>query len=169
VGAGLRPSLECRTTVADLEAPSGIAVRTLVARDVDAVVSIETEAFSSPWRRETFLDLIDRPGLELLVLEDQQAGIIGYAVLWCVLDQGELANMAVTPSYRRRGLGGFLLSRVLEVARERGVETVYLEVRVSNESAVKLYTQFGFSDVGLRRQYYERPKEDARVMRADLS
>jgi ribosomal-protein-alanine N-acetyltransferase len=155
--------------MADIVAPSGVVVRTLVTRDVDAVVSIETEAFSSPWLRETFLELIDRPGLELLVLEDGEAGIIGYAVLWCILNQVELANMAVTPRFRGRGLGGFLLSRVLEVAREQGVEAVYLEVRVSNESAVRLYTQFGFSDVGVRRQYYECPGEDARVMRAALS
>jgi ribosomal-protein-alanine N-acetyltransferase len=154
--------------VAEVGTPSGVAVRPLVAKDVDAVVSIETEAFSSPWRRETFLDLIDRPGLELLVLEDRQSGIIGYAVLWCILDQGELANMAVRPSFRGRGLGGFLLSKVLDVARERGVESVYLEVRVSNESAVRLYTQFGFSDVGVRRLYYDHPREDARVMRAAL-
>ena len=149
-------------------APAGIAVRPLKAEDVDAVVSIETEAFSSPWRRETFLDLIGRPSLELLVMDDQRSGIIGYAVLWCILDQGELANMAVSPGFRGRGLGAFLLSRVLETARERGIEQMYLEVRVSNEAAVRLYTSFGFADVGLRRAYYDRPKEDARVMMVSL-
>jgi len=90
-------------------------------------------------------------------------------VLWCILDQGELANMAITQSFRRRGLGGFLLARVLDVARERGIETMYLEVRASNEVALKLYTRFGFTDVGVRRAYYERPKEDARVMMAVLA
>jgi ribosomal-protein-alanine N-acetyltransferase len=140
----------------------------MTAEDVDAVVSIETEAFSSPWSRETFLDLVDQPGLEFLVMEDRDAGVIGYAVLWCVLDQGELANMAVTPSLRGRGLGTFLLSRVLEIARERCVETVYLEVRASNETAARLYTRFGFSDVGVRRGYYQHPKEDARLMMTTL-
>ena len=148
--------------------PAGVTVRTLAAEDVDAVVAIETEAFTSPWQRETFLDLLDRPGLELLVMEDSAAGIVGYAVLWCVLDQGELANMAITPSFRRRGLGSLLLARVLDVAREREVETVYLEVRASNESALRLYTRFGFTDVGVRRAYYDRPKEDARVMMVAL-
>jgi len=152
--------------MADVGAPLGIAVRSMVAEDVDAVVSIETEAFSSPWRRETFLELVDRPGLEFLVVEDGEAGIIGYAVLWCILDQGELANMAITPGFRGRGLGSFLLSRIMDLARERGVQTVYLEVRVSNKSAVRLYTQFGFVDVGVRRAYYEHPREDARVMKA---
>lgn len=149
-------------------APPGVTIRALAAGDVDAVVAIEVAAFSSPWRRETFLDLLDRPGLELLVMEHREAGIIGYAVLWCILDQGELANMAVIPGFRRRGLGGFLLSRVLEIARERGVETIYLEVRASNKSAMRLYTRFGFSEVGVRRSYYEHPKEDALVMGAAI-
>lgn len=151
-----------------MTSPPGVAIRPLTAGDVDTVVAIETEAFTTPWQRETFLDLIDRPALEILVLEDEAAGIIGYAVLWCILDQGELANMAVTPAHRRRGLGAFLLSRVLDVARERGIETVFLEVRTSNEDALKLYRRFGFADVGLRKGYYEHPKEDARVMKATL-
>jgi len=151
-----------------VDTPVGVTVRALAAEDVDAVVGIETEAFTSPWRRETFLDLLDRPGLELLVMEDSVAGIVGYAVLWCILDQGELANMAITSGFRRRGLGSLLLARVLDVARARGVEALYLEVRASNEGALRLYTRFGFTDVGVRRAYYDRPKEDARVMMAAL-
>lgn len=150
-------------------APPGVAVRRLVPEDVDAVVAIETQAFTSPWRRETFLDLFGRPNLEMLVMEDREEGIIGYAILWCIMDQGELANMAVTPEFRGRGLGRLLLSRVLETARERGIEAVFLEVRVSNERASRLYERFGFVDVGTRRDYYEHPREDARVMRAGLT
>jgi len=152
-----------------LAAPAGVEARRLEARDVDAVVAIETEAFSSPWRRETFLDLMDRPTLEILVLDDARSGILGYAVLWCVMDQGELANVAVKPEHRQRGLGSYLLSRLLETGRERGIRTVFLEVRESNQAALKLYRRFGFSEVGLRRGYYDHPKEDARVMKADLT
>jgi ribosomal-protein-alanine N-acetyltransferase len=101
-------------------------------------------------------------------MEDREAGVIGYAVLWCIMDQGELANMAITPAFRGRGLGRLLLSRVLDTARERGIEAVFLEVRVSNERASRLYEQFGFVDVGKRRDYYDSPREDARVMRAGL-
>lgn len=151
-----------------VEAPSDVSVRRLAPADVDAVVAIESEAFTSPWSRQTFLDLVDRPNLELLVLEHRAEGIIGYAVLWCIMDQGELANVAVVPRHRGRGLGVFLLSRVLEIARERGIETVFLEVRVSNERAVALYERLGFTDVGVRRGYYEKPKEDARIMKVVL-
>lgn len=151
-----------------LVAPAGVEARRLGVPDVDAVVRIETDAFTNPWSRETFLGLLDRPGLEIWVLDDARFGIVGYAVLWCILDQGELANMAVRPEHRRRGLGSFLLSRVLQVARERGIKTVFLEVRASNESALSLYDRFGFDEVGVRRGYYESPKEDARVLKADL-
>jgi ribosomal-protein-alanine N-acetyltransferase len=154
--------------VEQVSAPEGVTVRRAAPADVDAVVGIESEAFTSPWRRETFLDLMDRPGLELLVMEHVASGIIGYAVLWCIVDQGELANFAVTPEWRGRGLGDFLLLRVLDAARARGILKVYLEVRASNEQAVRLYSRHGFFAVGLRRGYYDHPREDARVMMATL-
>lgn len=138
------------------------------AEDVDAVVEIETEAFSSPWRKETFTDLIGRSGLELLVMEHSEEGVVGYAVLWCIVDQGELANVAITPRLRGRGLGTRLLASVLDVARGRGIETLFLEARASNTRALELYRRFGFTEVGLRRGYYDHPKEDARILMAKL-
>jgi len=144
-------------------------VRKMRAGDVQVVAAIEAEAFTSPWSAETFTSLLDRSGLELLVLEDEREGVIGYAVLWCILDQGELANVAVTPRVRGRGLGTFLLRRVIDVARARGIETVYLEVRPSNAAAVRLYHAFGFQEVGLRKGYYDQPREDALIMSAKLA
>jgi len=138
------------------------------AEDVRAVVAIESEAFSTPWQAETFTGLLGREGVELLVLEDPAEGVIGYAVLWCVLDQGELANIAVTPALRGRGLGARLLEAVVDTARGRGVRSLYLEVRESNASAIELYHGFGFVQVGRRRAYYQSPREDALVMELRL-
>jgi ribosomal-protein-alanine N-acetyltransferase len=149
-------------------APLEVEVRKMRPADVDAVAAIEAEVFTSPWSAETFAGLLDRPELEVLVLEDAREGIVGYAVLWCVLGQGELANVAVIPRLRGRGLGSYLLTCTLEVARSRGVETIFLEVRVSNERAVELYRRFGFTEVGRRKGYYDRPREDAIVMSARL-
>lgn len=143
-------------------------VRKMRREDVDAVVAIETEAFSSPWRRETFLELIDRPTAELLVMVQGDEGVVGYAVLWCVLDQGELANVAIAARMRGRGLGRALLTEVLAVAKRRGVETVFLEVRESNAPALGLYHGFGFREVGHRRGYYDHPREDARILMAKI-
>lgn len=139
-------------------------MRSMAAADVPAVVVIETEAFSTPWHADTFEALIGRDGLELLVLDDPDDGILGYAVLWCVLDQGELANIAIRPELRGRGLGARLLGEVIDTGRTRGVTNLYLEVRASNQGAIALYERFGFADVGSRKNYYQSPKEDARVM-----
>lgn len=139
-------------------------VRRMRLADVDAVVAIETEAFSTPWRASTFHSLLERPAAELWVLDDQEEGVVGYAVVWCILDQGEIANIAVAPGHRGRGWGGRLLGDMLGVARKRGVKTMYLEVRVSNEAARALYERLGFRRVGTRRGYYESPREDAVVM-----
>lgn len=146
----------------------GIEVRSMRTADIEVVLEIEAETFSSPWQHETFSALLDRPGVELLVLEDAAEGVIGYAVLWCVLDQGELANVAVAQGRRGRGLGRHLIARVLDVARDRGVTKMYLEVRSSNDRAAELYRRFGFTEVGLRRDYYDAPREDARIMMATL-
>lgn len=139
-------------------------VRSMTGADVPAVVAIETDAFSTPWHADTFAGLIGRDGLELLVLDDPDDGILGYAVLWCVMDQGELANIAIRPELRGRGLGARLLGEVVDASRSRGVANLYLEVRASNQGAIALYQRFGFTDVGVRKDYYRSPKEDARVM-----
>ena len=147
-------------------APSHLAarVRAMTPSDLPDVVAIETEAFSTPWKADTFEGLIGREGLELLTFADSEDGVIGYAVLWCILDQGELANIAIRPELRGRGLGARLLAEVVEICRRKGVKSLYLEVRDSNRAAVSLYERFGFRDVGRRKNYYQSPREDARVM-----
>jgi ribosomal-protein-alanine N-acetyltransferase len=139
-------------------------VRPMTAADVPAVVAIETEAFTTPWEPDTFEGLLGREGVELLVFEEPGSGVLGYAVLWCVLDQGELANIAIRPDLRGQGLGARLLSAVLETCRRRGVAHLFLEVRDSNVAALALYERFGFAVVGRRKNYYQHPREDARVM-----
>lgn len=145
----------------------GERIRAMVERDLDRVVELEASAFGSPWEAATFRRLLGRSGAELLVVE-VQAEVVGYAVLWCILDQGELANIAVDPVWRRRGVGGRLLERVLQRARERGVADLFLEVRESNTVARELYRRRGFLPIGVRRNYYDSPREDACVLRLEL-
>lgn len=149
-----------------LTLPEGIEVRPLRREDIGAVVAIETEAFTTPWQEATFEGLLDRDGVELMVMTDAGEGVIGYAVLWVILDQGELANLALATPRRGSGLGAHLLRHVLSRAEERGVSKLFLEVRASNRRAIDLYKSFGFRDVGIRRDYYDHPREDARVMLA---
>ncbi|MHC4924988.1 MAG: ribosomal protein S18-alanine N-acetyltransferase [Planctomycetota bacterium] len=137
-------------------------------RDVTRVVAIETASFSSAWHADTFRSLLHRPAAELWVMDHEEDGVIGYSVLWCILDQGELANIAIADGHRGRGLGAHLLGRMLDVGRERDVASVYLEVRASNQAAIGLYERFGFAQIGVRRRYYDQPREDALVMLARL-
>ncbi len=152
----------------DVSPPHDVRIRELREADIEEVVRIEREAFTTPWQPATFAGLIERDGVELVVMTKSGEAVVGYAVLWCVLDQGELANIAIAPAHRRTGLGTLLLRHVLDVARGRGVARVFLEVRASNRAALDLYARFGFQEVGRRKGYYEQPREDALVLRAEL-
>lgn len=149
--------------------PGAVLVRPMKPTDVTKVARLEVESFSTPWSAATFRTLLRRSGAELWVAELEPDGVIGYYVLWCIQDQGEVANIAVEERFRGRGIGALLLDHALDVASSRGVESVYLEVRVSNEQAGALYASRGFEQIGVRRNYYERPREDARVLRKRLA
>ena len=97
-------------------------------------------------------------------MQGERSEVLGYAVLYVVADQAELANLAVAPAFRGRGVGRALLESVVAVARELGVRQLFLEVRQSNSVAQRLYRSVGFVPVALRRGYYEAPVEDALVM-----
>jgi len=95
--------------------------------------------------------------------------VAGYVVAWFAADEGEIANLAVSPSAWGGGVGRALLGAALDVASSRGASAVYLEVRDSNERARRLYRSNGFEEVGRRRRYYRRPVEDAIVLRRAMT
>jgi [ribosomal protein S18]-alanine N-acetyltransferase len=141
-----------------------VLLRNMIPADIPAVVAIEHAAYSVPWSETTFRGLLRRRDAELVVatVDDH---VVGYAVFWCVVDQGELGNVAVIGSARRRGIGELLVAEIIERAARRRVREVFLEVRPSNLTARRLYERFGFEPVGRRRNYYQEPVEDALVLR----
>ncbi len=141
-----------------------VTVRPMTERDLGGVLSIERASFPVPWTMGTFLSLLRRSDAHLFVAELGDE-VVGYAALWVVLDQAELGDIAVAEEHRRRGVGERLLGAVFECVTERGVRELFLEVRVSNESARRLYARHGFQEVGRRRNYYSRPREDALVLK----
>lgn len=149
---------------ASVDATVALRVRPMRSEDVAPVVAIELASFTTPWSASTFQALVDRADALLRVVEDADASIVAYAVLWCVADQGELANIAVRDAARGRGVGAFLLDAMIDEARRRGVVSLYLEVRTSNLRARSMYASRGFEEIGRRRDYYEKPREDARVL-----
>jgi ribosomal-protein-alanine N-acetyltransferase len=131
------------------------------------MVGLERIAFTDPWSSVDFEDCIVS-GLSIFVAE-AGGGPAGYIVAQRVLDEGEILNLGVALPVRRRGVGRALVRRVLTTFAAAGVTAVFLEVRESNLPAQRLYEGFGFKEVSRRRRYYQRPVEDAVVLRAAIS
>jgi ribosomal-protein-alanine N-acetyltransferase len=146
-------------------------LRAATARDVDAVAAIEVLSFSDPWSRASFASLVGNPQVWFAVAESTgtEPAVLGYAVAWFAADEGEIANVAVAPAARGRGIGAMLVEAASAEAARRGARAVYLEVRESNAVARALYASRGFAPVGRRRDYYRQPREDALVLRRDVS
>lgn len=138
------------------------------ASDLDAILTIEHRVFSDPWSPASFAPEFSDPYTWFSVAEID--GIVsGYAIARIVAKQGEIANIAVDPAHQRSGLGGKLLDAAMVAADAAECEAVWLEVRVSNEPARRLYESRGFEPIGRRRGYYRTPVEDALVLRRSRS
>lgn len=140
-----------------------IAIRAMSPTDVAAVAEIEEQAFSQPWSRQGFLDALGLDGTLFLVAEEEEK-VLGYIGMYSAFEEGEITNVAVDMSERCRGVGGMLLAEAQKIAEQRGLLRIVLEVRVSNESAIRLYERCGFVKQGVRKGFYDFPKEDAYIM-----
>ncbi|MCL2342759.1 MAG: ribosomal protein S18-alanine N-acetyltransferase [Firmicutes bacterium] len=134
---------------------------------ISQIYAIETRCFRTPWTPAQLSYYLEIPGFALLIAVEN-AKILGYLCLDSVLDEGSIANLAVIPEYRRRGIGESLLCAAELRARKRALKVLYLEVRKSNAAAVALYEKQGFQRVGLRKGYYTNPTEDAILMTKTL-
>ena len=142
-----------------------VQVRPAVERDLARIHEIEVATFADPWTLEAFRDLLEHSYARLEVAESAEDELLGYAAAWFVADESEIANLAVTPHARRRGIGRLLLDRILHAAVAFGARSVFLEVRESNDAGRKLYASRGFVVSGRRAQYYRKPDEDALIMK----
>ena len=164
-------------------------VRRMTIEDIDAVVQIEQECFSQPWSAQSFMESLTREDTIFLVCEalsdestlcqegqehlpeavlENTSVIAGYMGLYLSFDEASITNVAVSPSYRKRGIGETLVSNAKQDALESGVSQMLLEVRVSNEAAISLYKKMNFEELGIRKRFYEHPVEDAYIMRCTL-
>lgn len=152
--------------MADDAAPASL--RPMCELDLDAVLSIEQRAYVFPWTRGIFRDCLaaDYPAWVLT----QHGAIIGYAMLSIAADEAHVLNVCTAPEVQGRGHGRRLLLALLQVARARRVQRVYLEVRPSNATAIALYHAEGFNEIGRRPRYYpaRQGREDAIVMAMEL-
>ena len=138
-------------------------IRRMEKRDAEAVSRMERQIFSQPWSSQGFLDALSCDNVIFLVAETEKE-LAGYCGMYCAMDEGEITNVAVAVELRNRGLGRMLVEELLRAEKEAGIHRVILEVRVSNDSAIRLYEKLGFVVCGVRRGFYEKPKEDGYVM-----
>ena len=138
-------------------------------RDAPGIHQVEAASFETPWSLNSFVGLVRSPGVEVWVAEGSDGVIRGYSVWWTVAGEAELANLAVHPEHRGKGLGGMLLDSALEGMRQRGARVAFLEVWESNAEARALYESREFQVIATRPAYYTRPVEDALIMSKALS
>ena len=138
-------------------------VRLMRDEDTEQVEQIERKTFSRPWSRQGFLDAIRNKDTLYLVAEEKDE-ILGYLGLWKSMEEADITNVAVKENERRKGVAGLLLQEAKQIALKEGVMAFTLEVRASNQAAIRLYEKYGFHSVGRRPGFYEDPKEDALIM-----
>ena len=143
-------------------------IREMTLKDIPQAVEIETQCFSLPWSEKSFQDSIIREDTLFLVCEEQDI-ITGYIGMYISFDEGSITNVAVSQNYRKKGYGEALVSAAKEKAREKQVERIFLEVRVSNTPAIALYEKMRFENLGIRKNFYDHPREDAYIMSCELS
>lgn len=144
--------------------PAGIVITRMRADHLDDLAALERAAFSRPWSYDALAEELQNPLAVFFVAEDTQTHhAAGYIGMYHIIDEGDIANLAVYPGCRRRGIASALLKAAAEYAESHKVVRLTLEVRVSNAPAIGLYERFGFTRDGIRPGFYDSPKEDAAI------
>jgi len=139
----------------------------MTSAHVAQIAQLEKLCFSDPWSEKSIASELDsRLSCWLVALEGER--VVGYVGSQTVIDESDMMNIAVHPDHRRRGVAENLVGRLSDALRLRGSKALMLEVRVSNEPAIRLYEKLGFVQVGRRPNYYRNPKEDALILRKAL-
>lgn len=148
----------------DIGLRTDISLRPMQMEDLDAIMQIEPTIYSHPWSRGNFSDSLQSGYSAWVMLQEQR--IIGYALLMMVLDEAHLLNLSVAKPQQKQGLGRYLLQHMMLVAKRHKAAHLFLEVRVSNTTAIALYESVGFCEMAIRRGYYpaQQGREDAMLM-----
>ncbi len=129
---------------------------------ISDIANIEKTCFASPWTEEGLAEEFENPLAHFLVAVGEE--VMGYIGVHEICGEGSITNVAVLPNFRCNGIGKALVSAAIKGAKERNCEFITLEVRKSNFPAISLYSSLGFEQVGLRKNFYSSPNEDAVLM-----
>jgi len=140
-----------------------IYIGTATEDDIPRILEIESESISPPWTHGTLLNELYREDSFFITAVENKM-VLGFAILRQAADEGELLQIAVAGTARRRGIAGALMDALLRFAEEASIITIHLEVRRSNSAAIGLYKKYAFKTIRYRKNYYDSPVEDAAVM-----
>lgn len=135
---------------------------------VSQIAALEKRCFTDPWSEASVASELENP-LGLWLVEEREGVVAGYIGSQSVPPEADVMNVAVAPEFRRQGIASALLSALAARLAVQGIRSLTLEVRVSNAAARALYAAFGFAEIGRRKNYYLEPKEDALILRKELS
>lgn len=136
------------------------------AEHCHSVAELEAACFSLPWSENAIRSELENP-LAFWLVAIMDAKVVGYVGSQSVMDEADMMNLAVDTAYRRKGIAKQLVNALISNLKDNSVRSLTLEVRVSNSSAIALYTNMGFEEVGRRPGYYQKPKEDALILRKE--
>ncbi|MBP3672333.1 MAG: ribosomal protein S18-alanine N-acetyltransferase [Oscillospiraceae bacterium] len=141
-------------------------IRKMTAADVAQIAELEKVCFSDPWSEKSIASELEND-LSVWLVAVEGETVAGYVGSQSVLGETDMMNIAVSPDYRRRGIGEKLVTELVIQLQAEGNRSLMLEVRASNTPAQKLYEKLGFQMVGRRPRYYHNPKEDALILRKE--
>lgn len=142
---------------------NALIIREMIEADIQAVAAIEQMSFTMPWSETSFFnELYNQHSIAMVAATKER--IIGYICAKYVAGEGHILNLAVHPDFRKKGIAKELVENAIEHLKKSGCRFLYLEVRASNDAARKLYEGFGFKVVGIRKNYYTKPEENAAIM-----
>lgn len=143
-------------------------IRTMNTDDLEYVVSLEKQLFTSSWTKEDFLYELNDNDFSFNYVVEKDGMIAGYVGLWLMYEQSQITTIGVDPRFQRNGIGQYMLETMIELARQHDCQVMSLEVRVSNEKAINLYKKLGFHIECIRKNYYQDNHEDAYLMIKEL-
>ena len=144
-----------------------VEYRKMLPSDAAAVEVVEKSCFSMPWSRQSFWEEAVKKDAYYLLAVDYSTDIevvIGYVGVWLIFGEGHITNVALMPHYQGRGIASAMIKKIIMIIRSMGINSMTLEVRPSNNKALRLYQKFGFKSVGRRPHYYLDNNEDAEIM-----
>lgn len=139
-------------------------IRKMTSEDVPAVAALERSCFSEPWTENVYLQTLANENALYLLAENEDGELAGICGLLDILGEGDISNVAVAKPFRRQKVAERMMAELLGRGKERGIMAFTLEVRASNEAAIRLYEKFGFVCEGRRKKFYKKPEEDALIL-----